>query len=64
MVGAFRLSGGDASISQLATAFDMTLSGVKNPVDILEHARLVATRKAGRVRTCRIGPRKLAEEAA
>lgn len=59
-----RLGRGDASITELATSFDMTLTGVKKHVGILEKARLVTTRKAGRVRTCRIGPRRLSEEAA
>lgn len=59
-----RLGRGDASISQLAEAFDMTLTGVRKHVGILERARLLTTRKTGRVRTCRLGPRKLAEAAA
>lgn len=59
-----RLGRGDASISQLAQVFGMTLTGVKKHVGILENARLLTTRKTGRVRTCRIGPRKLADEAA
>ncbi|MES1259644.1 MAG: metalloregulator ArsR/SmtB family transcription factor, partial [Gemmatimonadota bacterium] len=59
-----RLGRADASISELADAFRMTLTGIKKHVGILEQARLVTTRKAGRVRTCRIGPRRLAEEAA
>jgi len=59
-----RLGQADASISELAEAFRMTLTGIKKHVGILEQARLVTTRKAGRIRTCRIGPRRLAEEAA
>ncbi|MEO8635758.1 MAG: metalloregulator ArsR/SmtB family transcription factor [Gemmatimonadales bacterium] len=59
-----RLGRGDQSISQLATSFDMTLTGMKKHVGVLEKSRLVTTRKLGRVRTCRIGPRRLAEEAA
>lgn len=42
----------------------MTLTGIKKHVTILEDARLVITEKQGRVRTCRLGPRRLAEEAA
>ncbi len=59
-----RLGRGDASITQLAQAFDMTLTGMKKHVGVLEEARLVTTRKEGRVRTCRVGPRSLAAEAA
>ena len=42
----------------------MTLTGMKNHVRLLEEAGLVRTEKVGRVRTCRLGPRRLAEEAA
>lgn len=59
-----RLGRGDASITELAGRFDMTLTGMKKHVRVLEQARLVSTRKSGRVRTCRLGPRRLAEEAA
>jgi DNA-binding transcriptional ArsR family regulator len=33
-------------------------------VRVLEDAGLVRTEKVGRVRTCRLGPRRLADEAA
>lgn len=59
-----RLGRGDASISELAGDFAMTLTGIKKHVGILESARLVTSEKQGRVRTCRLGPRRLAEEAA
>ncbi|HEY9226526.1 MAG TPA: metalloregulator ArsR/SmtB family transcription factor [Gemmatimonadaceae bacterium] len=59
-----RLGRSEASISELADAFDMTLTGVKKHVQLLEDAGLVQTEKVGRVRTCRLGPRRLAEEAA
>jgi hypothetical protein len=42
----------------------MTLTGMKKHVGVLERAGLVATEKAGRVRTCRLGLRALEEEAA
>ena len=42
----------------------MTLTGMKKHVGVLEQAGLVATEKVGRVRTCRLGPRRLAEETA
>jgi DNA-binding transcriptional ArsR family regulator len=54
----------DASITQLADRFGMTLTGMKKHVNVLEQAGLVATRKVGRVRTCRLGAGALADEAA
>jgi DNA-binding transcriptional ArsR family regulator len=57
-----RLGRGEASISDLAGAFDMTLTGMKKHVQVLETAGLVTTEKVGRVRFCRPGPRRLTEE--
>jgi DNA-binding transcriptional ArsR family regulator len=54
----------DASITELADKFHMTLTGMKKHVGVLEQAGLVATEKVGRVRTCRLGARRLEEEAA
>jgi DNA-binding transcriptional ArsR family regulator len=54
----------DASITDLAEKFHMTLTGMKKHVGVLEQAGLVTTEKVGRVRTCRLGLRKLTEEAA
>lgn len=59
-----RLGRSDASITELADRFHMTLTGMKKHVGILEQAGLVTTKKVGRVRTCRLGPRRLEEEAA
>jgi DNA-binding transcriptional ArsR family regulator len=59
-----RLGRGEASISDLAGAFRMTLTGMKKHVQVLEDAGLVTTEKIGRVRHCRLGPRRLEEEAA
>lgn len=59
-----RLGRGDASISDLAAKFDMTLTGLKKHVQLLEDAGLVTTEKLGRVRTCRLGPRRLQDETA
>ncbi len=59
-----RLGQADASISDLAERFGMTLTGIKKHVGVLEQAGLVATEKVGRVRTCRLGARRLEEEAA
>jgi DNA-binding transcriptional ArsR family regulator len=58
-----RLGKGDASISDLADRFGMTLTGMKKHVTLLEQAGLVATEKVGRVRTARLGPRSLDAEA-
>ncbi|MBK8083502.1 MAG: helix-turn-helix transcriptional regulator [Devosia sp.] len=55
---------GDASITELADRFHMTLTGMKKHVGVLEQAGLVTTRKLGRVRTCRLGWSGLEEEAA
>src|SRR3954469_15699062 len=54
----------DASITDLAEKFRMTLTGMKKHVGVLEQAGLVTTEKVGRVRTCRLGRRRLEEEAA
>src|SRR5262249_11425690 len=57
-----QLGRADASITDLAVRFDMTLTGMKKHVGVLEQAGLVTTEKVGRVRTCRLGPRRLDEE--
>ena len=54
----------DASITDLAEKFGMTLTGMKKHVGVLEQAGLVMTEKVGRVRTCKLGVRRLDEEAA
>jgi DNA-binding transcriptional ArsR family regulator len=54
----------DASITDLAEKFHMTLTGMKKHVGVLEEAGLVTTEKVGRVRTCKLGPRRLEEETA
>jgi len=59
-----QLGSADASITDLAEKFRMTLTGLKKHVGILERAGLVTTVKVGRVRTCKLGPRRLEEEAA
>ncbi len=53
----------DASITELADTFQMTLTGMKKHVGVLEAAGLVSTRKVGRVRTCTLGHSLMAEEA-
>ncbi len=59
-----QLGRADASITDLARTFHMTLTGMRKHVGVLEQAELVTTQKVGRVRTCRLGPRRLAEETA
>jgi DNA-binding transcriptional ArsR family regulator len=59
-----QLGRSDASITTLAGKFDMTLTGMKKHVGVLQQAGLVTTEKVGRVRTCRLGPRRLEEEMA
>ena len=59
-----QLGRADASITDLAEKFHMTLTGMKNHVGVLEQAGLVTTEKVGRVRTCKLGPRRLEEETA
>ena len=59
-----QLGRSDASISDLAKKFHMTLTGIKKHVGVLEAAGLVTTEKVGRVRTCKVGPRRLEEETA
>lgn len=59
-----RLGRGECSITDLAENFDMTLTGMRKHVGVLEGAGLVHTAKVGRTRYCRIGTRRLDEVAA
>jgi DNA-binding transcriptional ArsR family regulator len=59
-----QLGRADASITDLAEKFHMTLTGMKKHVGVLEQAGLVRTEKVGRVRTCRLGLGGLEAEAA
>jgi DNA-binding transcriptional ArsR family regulator len=59
-----QLGRADASISDLADVFDMTLTGMRKHIRVLERAKLVTSEKVGRVRTCRLGPDRLVEETA
>ena len=59
-----QLGRSDASITDLAERFHMTLTGMKKHVGVLEQAGLVTTEKVGRVRTCKLGTRRLEEETA
>ncbi|MCU0636037.1 MAG: helix-turn-helix domain-containing protein [Gemmatimonadaceae bacterium] len=59
-----QLGRADASITELAERFGMTLTGMKKHVGVLEQVGLVRTKKIGRVRTCQLGPRRLEAEVA
>ena len=59
-----QLGRADASITDLAEKFHMTLTGMKKHIGVLEQAGLVTTEKVGRVRTCKLGLGRLEEEAA
>jgi DNA-binding transcriptional ArsR family regulator len=59
-----QLGRSDASITDLAEKFQMTLAGMMKHVGVLEQAGLVTTEKVGRVRTCKLGARRLEEETA
>jgi len=59
-----KLGQAEASITDLAEKFNMTLTGMKKHVGVLEQAGLVVTKKVGRVRTCQIGPHRLDEATA
>ena len=54
-----RLSGGPATISELARPIGISLPGVMKHVHILEEAHLVTTEKHGRTRECRLGPDRM-----
>jgi DNA-binding transcriptional ArsR family regulator len=56
-----QLGDADASISELADQFEMTLTGMKKHIAVLESAGLVQTKKIGRVRNCRLGPQRLTQ---
>ena len=58
-----QLGRADASVSDLAERFHMSLTGMKKHVSVLEQVGLVTTEKIGRVRTCRLGASRLEQEA-
>lgn len=55
-----RLMAGPASVTELAAPFSMALPSFMRHIGVLERSGLIISRKAGRVRTCRIRPRRLA----
>ena len=54
-----RLGRGSATVSELAEPFQISLTGCKKHVRVLEDAELVETKKVGRARHCSLGPRRL-----
>jgi DNA-binding transcriptional ArsR family regulator len=54
-----RLSRGEATVSELASPFEMSLPAVLKHLGVLEGAGLMRSRKVGRVRTCRLEPAAL-----
>ncbi|MFD4182447.1 ArsR/SmtB family transcription factor [Rhodococcus sp. NPDC058514] len=54
----------DATVSELAELFEMTLTGITKHLRLLEEAGMVVTEKRGRVRHCRLGTNPLDREAA
>jgi DNA-binding transcriptional ArsR family regulator len=59
-----RLAGGEASVTELAKPYDMSLPAVSKHLRVLESAGLVARSKDGRVHRCRLeaAPMKSAAE--
>jgi len=50
-----RLGESPATLGELAEPLEMSLTGLKKHVSVLEEAGLVTTEKVGRVRRCRLG---------
>jgi len=59
-----RLAGGEATVSELAAPFDMSLPAILKHLDVLEGAGLVALKKEGRVQHCRLSARPMREASA
>jgi DNA-binding transcriptional ArsR family regulator len=49
-----RLAQGEASVSDLAAPYDISLPGVSKHLRVLERAKLIARRKDGRINRCRL----------
>lgn len=56
-----RLARGPASVSQLATPFDMALPSFVQHLEVLERAGVVTSEKVGRVRTYHLAPDALSD---
>jgi DNA-binding transcriptional ArsR family regulator len=59
-----RLSAGEARVTELARPFAMSLNAVSKHIRVLERARLVERRRAGRDHFLAVNPRSLDEAAA
>ena len=59
-----RLAGGEASVTELAAPFEMTLPAVSKHLKVLERAGLIARGREAQWRPCRLqaGPLKEADE--
>lgn len=59
-----RLAEGEASVSELARPFDVSLPAVTKHLAVLERAGLLQHRRQGRVRHCRLvaAPMRVADE--
>jgi DNA-binding transcriptional ArsR family regulator len=54
-----RLFEGEATVSELAAPFDMSLPAVLKHLGVLESAGLLRSNKTGRVKRCRLEPEAL-----
>jgi len=54
-----QLAAGEMSLTQLAEPFDMTMPAVMKHLGVLERSGVVLTEKRGRVRYCRLEPKRL-----
>lgn len=55
------LTAGPATVSDLAQPFDMALPTFLQHLKVLEECGLVRSKKVGRVRTCQLKPKPLAD---
>jgi DNA-binding transcriptional ArsR family regulator len=59
-----RLAGGEASVTELAEPFAMSLPAVSKHLKVLEHAGLIVRGRDAQWRPCRLAPAPLAEVSA
>ncbi len=59
-----RLSKGEARVTELARPFDMSLNAVSKHIKLLERAKLVRRRRAGRDHFLSVNPKPLNDAAA
>lgn len=58
-----RLSAGEATVSELAAPFAISLPAISRHLKVLEQAALIARRREGQTRRCRLDPRPLGDAA-